>query len=102
MKINGYSIFMNDDEAIYCAKSKEDVYDYFVENYGSTEECQNQTKEEFINELIEINPSSECAQKKSTWYNEDEGFEYESSYFKEYEFYANKDSGTYVICFLTW
>lgn len=53
-KINGYRIFENCDDAIYVAKSKEDVYSYFVENYGSTEDCQCKTKDEFIENLREI------------------------------------------------
>lgn len=102
MKINGYSMFMNEDEAIYCAKSKEDVYNYFVDNYGSTEELQEHTKDEFINALTEIDLNSDYAQKVSTWYDEGNDKEYQSSYYEEYKAIAKRNIGTYVVCFLTW
>ena len=102
MKINGYSIFENYDEAVYVAKSKKDVYNYFVGNYGSTEECQDQTKDEFIDSLIEIELDSECAQRQRTWHSDDTGDITESSYYDEYKKSAEKDNGVEVNAFLVW
>ncbi|MBM0876365.1 hypothetical protein [Acinetobacter pittii] len=102
LEINGYKIFENYDEAVYVAKSKEDVYDYFVDNYGPTEECQNETKEQFIENLIEIDVASEFAQRNREWINEDTGMISTSSYYQEYKHVASKDEGTEVIAFLVW
>ena len=102
MEINGFKIFENIDEAVYAAKSKEDVYDYFVEMYGSTEDCQNQTKEQFIDELIEIEMSSDSANRIRTWHNDDTGEITESTYYDEYKKVAEKNSGVDVIAYLTW
>lgn len=102
LQINGFKIFENHDEAVYAAKSKEDVYTYFVNMYGSTEECQNQTKEQFIDELIEIELSSECAQKNRTYLSDDTGEESISSYYDEYKKVALKNEGVGVIAYLTW
>ncbi|MCW3176256.1 hypothetical protein RMB13_07245 [Acinetobacter sp. V102_4] len=102
LEINGYKIFENHDEAVYVAKSKEDVYDYFVENYGSTEECQDETKEQFIENLIEIELDSKCTQHKREWISDDTGERSESSYYDEYKKVASKDEGTEVIAYLVW
>ncbi|MCH7390279.1 hypothetical protein [Acinetobacter dispersus] len=102
LEINGYKIFENDDEAVYAAKSKEDVYNFFVENYGPTEECQDQTKEQFIEQLIEIEIDSDSAQRLRTWHNDDTGEITESSYYQEYKNAAVKDQGTDVIAYLVW
>ena len=102
MEINGFKIFENTDEAVYAAKSKEDVYDYFVEMYGSTEDCQSQTKEQFIDELIEIELSSDSANRIRTWHNDDTGEITESTYYDEYKKVAEKNDGVDVIAYLTW
>ncbi|WP_017816607.1 hypothetical protein [Acinetobacter baumannii] len=102
LEINGYKIFTNPDEAVYAAKSKEDVYNYFVENYGSTEECQDETKEQFINNLNEVELDSDCAQRNREWINEDTGMISTSSCYQEYKHVASKDEGTEVIAFLVW
>ncbi|MEG2271522.1 MAG: hypothetical protein RSC05_04555 [Acinetobacter sp.] len=102
IEINGYKIFENEDDAVYTAKSKEDVYSYFVENYGSTEDCQNQTKEQFIEQLIEIGVDSKLAQCSRTWHNDDTGEIIESSYYDEYKKVASKNQGTKVIAYLVW
>ena len=102
LKINGYQIFKNEDDAVYIAKSKEDVYEYFVENYGSTEDCQNQTKDKFINELIDIELDSKPCQIFQDWYNDETGETTYggSSYYDEYKKYAELDKGTNVIAYL--
>lgn len=102
LQINGFKIFENHDEAVYAAKSKEDVYTYFVNMYGSTEECQNQTKEQFIDELIEIELSSECAQRERTYLSDDTGEESVSSYYNEYKKVALKNKSADAIAYLTW
>lgn len=102
LEINGYKIFINPDEAVYTAKSKEEVYNYFVENYGSTEDCQDQSKEQFIENLNEIELDSDCAQRDRDWVNEDTGVISTSSYYLEYKVVASKDEGTEVIAYLVW
>jgi hypothetical protein len=102
LKINGFCIFVNEDEAIYVAKSREDIYEYFVEMYGSTEDCQNETKEEFIENLTEIDLSSDYCKKVRTWISDDDGSEWESSYYDEYAKSANKNDGVDVIAYLVW
>lgn len=101
-QINDYKIFENEDDAVYAAKSKEDVYSYFVENYGSTEDCQGQTKEQFIEQLIEIELESNCAQRTREWMNDNNGEIFETSYYQEYKKAAEKDQGTEVIAYLVW
>lgn len=100
--INGYRLFENTDEAVYMAKSKEDVYDYFVENYGSTEDCQGQTKEQFINELIEISLDSDSANRVRSWISDDTEEVYQTSYYDEYKSAATKNNGVSVIACLAW
>ena len=102
LEINGYKIYENDDDAIYASKSKEDVYNYFVENYGSTEDCQNQTKEQFIEQLVEIELDGKCAQHTREWTSDDDGMVFESTYYDEYKKVAEKDQGTEVIAYLVW
>jgi len=102
MEINGFKIFENTDEAVYTARSKEDVYDYFVKMYGSTEDCQSQTKEQFIDELIEIELSSDSANRIRTWHNDDTGEITESTYYDEYKKVAEKNDGVDVVAYLTW
>ncbi|MCK0925095.1 hypothetical protein BFR80_013515 [Acinetobacter pittii] len=102
LEINGYKIFENYDEAVYVAKSKEDVYDYFVDNYGPTEECQNETKEQFIENLIEIDVASEFAQCIRTYISDDTGEVSESSHYEQYKEVASKDEGTEVIAYWVW
>lgn len=102
LEINGYKIFENNDEAVYAAKSKEDVYDFFVENYGPTEECQGETKEQFIENLIEIDVCSEFAQRMRTYVSDDTGEVSESSHYEQYKEVASKDEGTEVIAYLVW
>ena len=102
MEINGFKIFENADEAVYAAKSKEDVYDYFVKMYGSTEDCQSKTKEQFIDELIEIELSSDSANRIRTWHNDDTGEITESTYYDEYKKVAEKNDGVDVVDYLTW
>ena len=100
--INGCKIFENPDEAVYVAKSKEDVYDYFVNTYGSTEECQDDTEEQFIDGLIEIELSCDYAQRERTWVSDDTGEKSISSYYEEYKKSAQKDVGVDVIAYLVW
>lgn len=102
MEINGFKIFENTDEAVYAAESKEDVYDYFVEMYGSTEDCQSQTKEQFIDGLIEIEVDGDSAQRIRTWNCDDTGETLEKSYFDEYKKIAEKNKGVDVIAYLVW
>lgn len=102
MEINGFKIFENCDEAVYAAKSKEDVYNYFVEMYGSTEDCQNQTKEQFIDELIEIETDSDSAHRNRTWHCDETGETLEKSYFDEYKKIAEKNAGVDVVAYLVW
>lgn len=102
LEINGYKIFQNGDDAVYAAKSKEDVYNYFVENYGSTEHCQGETKEQFIANLMEIDLDSEIAQSERTWIDDNTGNEFNASYYQEYKIAAEKDQDTAVIAYLTW
>lgn len=102
LEINGYQIFENQDEAVYLAKSKEDVYNYFVENYGSTEDCQNETKEQFIKNLIEIELDSDFTKRDRDWLNDDTGEITRGSYLDAYRESALKDNGTDVIAYLTW
>lgn len=102
LEINGYKIFQNGDDAVYAAKSKDDVYNYFVENYGSTEDCQDETKEQFIENLMEIDLDSEIAQSDRTWIGDDTGETFDTSYYQEYKNAAEKDKGTAVIAYLTW
>lgn len=101
-EINDYKIFENEDEAVYVAKSKEDVYDYFVDHYGSTEWCQNQSKDEFINGLTEIDIDSAPSKKIRTFISDDDGSECKSSYYEEYKKAALNNHGVSVIAFLTW
>lgn len=101
-KINGYGIFENYDDAIYVAKSKEDVYNYFVENYGSTEDCQYQTKHEFIENLREIEVNSAECQATRKWFNDANGTESESSYYDEYKESVEKGVNVDVIAYLVW
>ena len=102
MEINGYKIFENCDEAVYAAKSKEDVYNYFVKMYGSTEDCQDETKEQFIDGLIEIELDSESAKKVRKWHNDDTGEVTASRYIDEYKKVAEKNDGVDVIAYLVW
>ena len=102
MEINGFKIFENTDEAVYAAKSKEDVYDYFVEMYESTEDRQSKTKEQFIDELIEIELSSDSANRIRTWHNDDTGEITENTYYDEYKKVAEKNNGVDVVAYLTW
>lgn len=102
LEINGYKIFENEDDAVYAAKPKEAVYDYFVKNYGSTEECQDETKDQFIANLIEIELDSEIAKRDRTWISDDTGETFDTSYYQEYKIAAEKDKGTAVIAYLTW
>lgn len=102
MEVNDYKIFENHDEAVYAAKSKEDVYNYFVNMYGSTEECQNKTKEQFIDELSEIDINGKVAQRKRLYVSDDDGYEWESSYYDEYKKVALRNIGADVIAYLVW
>ena len=102
MEINGYKIFENCDEAVYVAKSKEDVYNYFVATYGPTEDCQSKTKEQFIDGLVEIELDSGCAKRERTWLNDDTGEVSKSSYLDEYNNVASINDGVDVIDYLTW
>lgn len=102
LEINGYKLFENTDEAVYIAKSKEDVYSYFVKNYGSTEDCQSQPKDQFIESLVEIELDSDCAKRHRTWHNDDTGEITQGSYLDAYKESALKDSGTDVIAYLEW
>lgn len=102
MEINGYKIFENSDEAVYVAKSKEDVYNYFVKMYGSTEDCQDETKEQFIDGLIEVELDSESAKKVRMWHSDDTGELTASRYLDEYKKVAIKDVGADVIAYLEW
>ena len=102
MEINGYKIFENSDEAVYVAKSKEDVYNYFVKMYGSTEDCQDETKEQFIDGLIEVELDSESAKKVRMWHSDDTGELTASRYLDEYKKVAIKDVGADVIAYLVW
>lgn len=101
-EINGYKIFENCDDAIYVAKSKEDVYKYFVENYGSTEDCQGETKDEFVGNLREIELNSKECQCTRLWTSDDDGSESESSYYDEYKKSVKKGVNVDVIAYLVW
>ena len=102
LEINGYKLFENCDEAVYVAKSKDDVYNYFIKNYGSTEGCQSQTKEQFINDLIEIDLSSDYAKEIKTWHNDDTGDITKISYYDEYKNVASGNGDVEVIAYLAW
>lgn len=95
-QINGYQLIENCDEAIYAAKTKEDVYQYYIENYGDTET----SKEQFLNGLFVYDLSSEDVHKIRDFINDDTGEDYISSYYQQYKDAAIKDTGCQPVLFM--
>ena len=66
LEINGYKLFDNEDDAVYVAKSKEDVLKFYEDTYGTTQENCDMTHEEFLDAVTELSLSSESIQKEIT------------------------------------
>lgn len=58
-EINEYKLIDCDDDAIYIAKSKQDVLYYWYQNYGSPLDLIHVSDEEFLEDLVVMDLNSE-------------------------------------------
>lgn len=85
-EINEYKLIDCDDDAIYIAKSKQDVLDYWYENYGSLLEERDLSDEEFLEDLVVMDLNSDRVTiARNFLMDEDTGEEKESSYWDIYK-----------------
>lgn len=66
LTINDYLLIDCDDDAIYLAKSKQDVLNYWKEHYGTPMELVGETDEEFLEDLRVLDLDSEEVNKIRT------------------------------------
>lgn len=85
--INDYFLIDCDDDAIYLAKSKQDVLNYWKEYYGTPMELVGETDEEFLEGLTVLDLSSEEVQKSRLNIHE-ELPDYMKIYYSYYDTYS--------------
>lgn len=93
LSINGYKFISCEDDALYVAKSKQDVLDYYKENYGSPFDLLKISDEEFLDDLVIYDLDSEYMQMKRNIKNDDNGEFTNESYYDYYEKAAREDIG---------
>ena len=95
--INDYLLIDCDDDAIYLAKSKQDVLNYWKENYGTPMELVGETDEEFLEGLRVLDLDSEEVNKIRTSIVE-EVTEYTEGIRSYFDVYAYEAKFSEVLC----
>jgi len=96
-QLYGYQLIRNEDEAIYVAKTKADVYAYNVEHYGEQEKSEAQ----FIEDLEILDLNSDEVHKVRSLHDDQTGEDDLSSYYSYYQEVALNDQGCTPIIYLT-
>ena len=91
--INGYKLICCDDDALYVAKTKKDVLDFYKENYGEPIDNLLCSDSEFLEELIIYDLDSQVVQKQRIILNDDNGEKTCKSYYEYYIRAAKEDKG---------
>lgn len=95
-EINGYKLIDCDDDAIYVAKSKQDVLNYWIENYGTPLDLIGLSDEEFLEDLVVMELNSErVTLEREFLMDEDTGDKKKSTY---WDFYKEAAEGCGVEC----
>lgn len=97
--INGYNMYLVDDDAYYIAKSALDVMAYCRKTYGPIEEIYDRTENEFLNEITQCNLCEKYVHKKQSFLNDDTGGRELKSYYHYYKEAALKDVGCLPVIF---
>ena len=82
--VNNFLLINVDDDAIYIAKSKEDVLDYWKKYYGTPMEIVGETDEEFLDALEVMDLTSDEVHKIREWWYLDYVDEQPKSYYDVY------------------
>lgn len=93
LSINGYKLIYCDDDALYVAKCKQDVLDYYRTNYGAPFELLKMSDQEFLDDLIIHDLESEIVQQSRSILNDDNGEKTSESYYEYYVVAAKEDKG---------
>ena len=93
LNINNYELILSEDDAIYVAKSKEDVLSFYKENYGNPSDDLLCSDQEFLENLIVYDLKSDIVQKIRIIKNDDSGENTAESYYEYYKKAAIEDKG---------
>lgn len=95
--VNNFLLINVDDDAIYLAKSKQDVLNYWKEHYGTPMELVGETDEEFLEGLRVLDLDSEEANKIRTSIVE-EVTDYTEEIRSYYDVYAYEAQFSDILC----
>ncbi len=91
--INGYHMYLVDDDAYYVAKTAADVLNYCRDTYGTIKEIYDCTEAEFLKNLTHCNLCENYVHKKQRFFNDDTGGRELKSYYDYYKEAALEDKG---------
>ncbi|WP_336982433.1 hypothetical protein [Acinetobacter modestus] len=97
--INGYHLYEVEDDAIYVAKSIEDVLNYCKKNYGEIEEIYDCKESEFKQLVSHINLCEKIVHLSRDFLSDDDGTHSHSTYYQFYSEVAKRDDGCEPIIF---
>lgn len=95
--VNDFLLIDVNDDAIYIAKSKQDVLDYWKKYYGTPMELVGETDEEFLDALEVMDLTSDEVHRSRKVYAE-EAYPYMKGSFTYYEVYLHETKNPDVKC----
>lgn len=102
VKINNYALFKNDDDAIYVAKSKDDVLEYYKSLFGDDLGGGFESDEDFKNQLIELDINSDYVMNKIKIHDDEKRRTIETTIYDLYKEEAKKAVKCEPIVWFNW
>ncbi|MEO3357276.1 hypothetical protein [Acinetobacter haemolyticus] len=97
--INGYHLYEVEEDAIYVAKSLDDVLNYCKNTYGAINDVYDCDETEFHKLVTQINLCENIVHTDINFLSDDDGTLSNSTYYKFYSGVAEKDDGCKPIIF---
>lgn len=97
--INGYHLYEIDDDAIYAAKSIEELLNYCKNTYGEIKEIYDCEEDKFHQIVSPINLCEKIVHISRTFISDDDGAHSNSTYYQLYSEVAKKDGGCEPVIF---
>lgn len=97
--INGYHLYLVEDDAIYAAKSQHDVLQYVKNNYGTIKDVYDKDESDFFSLLTHINLCESFVHLTRVFHNDETGGRERRSYYDYYKEVATKNDGCFPVIF---
>ncbi|MBF7691573.1 hypothetical protein [Acinetobacter pollinis] len=102
IEINGYKLFLNNDDAIYVAKSKDDVLEYYKELVGDDLGGDFESDEAFKDQLIILQVDSDYVAKLTKIHDDENGCTVETTIYDLYKEQAELNVKCEPIVWFNW